>query len=153
LGDTEKNLQSALAKLSALSKKGIGKAKDSIAQSSHIVKVKLDITSLQREKKRLLADLGEEVFTSVKEKKLKSKLFDESIENIDSILGKIEEKNKELEAIGVEPPAEEASEMVSEETEQEGTKAESNKSVAEEKETKQEKGEDTPKEDKEESTK
>jgi len=118
VGNTEKNLQAALAKLSELSKRGIGKAKDSITQSSHIVKLKLDITSLQRERKRLLADLGEEVFNSVKEKKLKSRLFDESIANIDSIIGKIEEKNKELEAVGEETPVEETVEDKAEKTEQ-----------------------------------
>lgn len=127
MGNTEKNLQAALAKLSELSKRGIGIARDSISQSSHIVKLKLDITSLQREKKRLLSELGEEVFAAVKEKKLKSKLFDESITNISSIIAKIEEKNKELEATGEEVPVEEKAEKKAPQTEKAEKKAEDNR--------------------------
>ncbi|MDT8318321.1 MAG: hypothetical protein RQ824_10095, partial [bacterium] len=71
MGETEKNLQAALAKLSEISKKGFGIAKDSfnqssqtvkesIAHSSHSVKVRLDINTLQRERKKLSTDLGEQ---------------------------------------------------------------------------------------------
>lgn len=136
MGNTEKNLQSALAKLSELSKKGIGIAKEQITHSSHIVKLKLDITSLQREKKRLLSDLGEEVFSAVKEKTLKSKIFDESIVNIDSIIGKIEEKKKELEAVGIHPPSEE--EIEAEIEKEETNKAKAKKASAEKKEESEE---------------
>lgn len=111
MGDTEKNLQAALAKLSEISKKGFGIAKESISQSSHTVKesiahsshtvkVKLDINTLQRERKRLSTDLGEEVYAAVKAGKLKSKLFDDLVNNLNEINVKIEDKSKELEDAG-----------------------------------------------------
>ena len=97
MGETEKNLQAALAKLSEISKKGFGIAKESITQSSHTVKVKLDLTTLKRERKRLSTDLGEEVFAAIKAGKLKSKLFDDLVNNLNDLDQKIEEKSKELE--------------------------------------------------------
>ena len=107
MGETEKNLQAALAKLSEISKKGYGIAKESIsqsshtvkesiAQSSHTVKVRLDINTLQREKKRLSTDLGEEVFAAIKAGKLRSKLFDDLVNNLKDLEARIEEKSKDL---------------------------------------------------------
>ena len=114
MGETEKNLQAALAKLSEISKKGYGFAmesisqssntvKESIAQSSHTVKVRLDINTLQREKKRLSTDLGEEVFKAIKAGKLKSNLFDDLVNNLTELEAKIENKSKELEKTPEEP--------------------------------------------------
>ena len=108
MGETEKNLQAALAKLSEISKKGYGFAKESISQSSHTVKesiaqssqtvrVRLDINTLQREKKRLSTDLGEEVFKAIKAGKLKSNLFDDLVNNLTELETKIGDKSKELE--------------------------------------------------------
>lgn len=108
MGETEKNLQAALAKLSEISKKGYGFAKESIsqsshtvkesiAQSSHTVKVRLDINTLQRERKRLSTDLGEEVFAAIKAGTLKSKLFDDLVNNLTDLEARIEEKSKDLE--------------------------------------------------------
>ena len=108
MGDTEKNLQAALAKLSEISKKGYGIAKESFSQSSHTVKesiahsshtvrVKLDINTLQRERKRLSTELGEEVFAAIKAGKLKSKLFDDQVNNLKDLENRIEEKTRELE--------------------------------------------------------
>ena len=97
MGETEKNLQAALAKLSEISKKGFGIAKEAITQSSHTVKVKFDLTTLKRERKRLSVDLGEEVFAAIKAGKLKSKLFDDLVNNLNDLDQKIEEKSKELE--------------------------------------------------------
>ena len=96
MGETEKNLQAALSKLSEISKKGFGLAKESITQSSHAVKVRLDITILKKERKRLSTDLGDEVFTAIKAGKLKSKLFDDLVNNLKEIDVKIEKKSKEL---------------------------------------------------------
>ena len=96
MGETEKNLQAALAKLSEISKKGFGIAKESISQSSHTVKVRLDINTLQRERKRISTDLGEEVYNAIKAGKLKSKLFDDLVNNIGDLYARIEEKTKEL---------------------------------------------------------
>lgn len=118
MGETEKNLQAALAKLSEISKKGYGIAKDSfnqsshtvkesIAHSSHAVKVKLDINTLQRERKRLTTDLGEEVFAAIKAGKLKSKLFDDLVNNLKELEAKLEEKTTNL-AQTAEKPSEES---------------------------------------------
>ena len=96
MGETEKNLQAALAKLTEISKRGLGIAKESISQSSHTVKVKLDINTLQRERKRISTDLGEEVYSAIKAGKLKSKLFDDLVNNIGDLDASIEEKTKEL---------------------------------------------------------
>ena len=96
MGETEKNLQAAIAKLSNLSKKGIGIARESIVQSSHVVKSKIDITSLQREKKRFSLELGEAVYASIKEGTLKSDLFDELVAHIDEVEKKIEEKEEDI---------------------------------------------------------
>lgn len=107
MGDTEKNLQAAIAKLSDISKKGFGMAKDSFNQSSHTVKeslvhsshtvrVKLDINTLQRERKRLSTTLGEEVFAAIKAGKLKSKLFEDLVNNLTDIDVKIEKNQIKL---------------------------------------------------------
>jgi len=109
LGDTEKNLQAALSKLSNLSMKGLGIARDSIVQSSHTVKLKLDITSLERDKKRLISDLGNDVFEAIKDGRLKTKLFTDLFESIKGIEEKISAKETELEKSGeVSPLKEEA---------------------------------------------
>lgn len=96
MGETEKNLQAALAKLSSLSKKGLGIARDSIVQSSHVVKSKIDITSLQRGKKKFTAELGEAVYSAIKEGKLRSKLFDGVVSNIDEVVNHIDEIETEM---------------------------------------------------------
>ena len=114
MGETEKNLQAALAKLSEISKKGFGIAKESIAQSSHTVKVKLDLTTLKRERKRLSTDLGEEVFAAIKAGKLKSKLFDDLVNNLNDLDQKIEEKSKELEDTDKETSEETITDNISE---------------------------------------
>jgi len=119
MGETEKNLQAALAKLSEISKKGFGIAKESISQSSHTVMVRLDLTTLKRERKRLATDLGEEVFAAIKDGKLKSKLFDDLVNNLNEIDVKIEDKSKELEdtdkKISGENNADNPSEKIAEE--------------------------------------
>ncbi len=96
MSNTEKNLQAALAKFSELSKKGIGKARESLVHSSNLVKGRIDINSLQREKKKLISELGEDVFTAIDAGKLRTKLFDDLIGNIRDVSAKIEEKEKEL---------------------------------------------------------
>jgi len=127
MGETENNLQAALAKLSEISKKGFGIAKDSfnqsshtvkesIAHSSHTVRVKLDINTLQRESKRLSTDLGEEVFAAIKAGKLKSNLFDDLVNNLTDLKAKIEEKTKDLEKTSVETSGESNSDNLSEKT-------------------------------------
>lgn len=110
--DTENKPESRLAKLGELSKKGFDRAKESIVQSSHIVKLRLDVSTLKKEKKRILTDLGEEVYSAMKAGKLRTKLFQEDIANIDDLAAKIEEKEKELEQVSArttekEVPAEE----------------------------------------------
>ncbi len=114
MGETEKNLQAALAKLSEISKRGLGIARESISQSSHTVKVKLDINTLQREKKRLSTDLGEEVFAAIKDGKLKSTLFDDLVNNLTDLEARIEEKTKDLEHTAEETSEESATDEVSE---------------------------------------
>ncbi len=96
MGETEKNIQAALAKLSSLSKKGLGIAKESIVQSSHVVKSRIDITSLHREKKKFTVELGEAVYSAIKAGKLRSKLFDDLVANIDEVVKHIEEIEEEI---------------------------------------------------------
>ena len=127
MGETENNLQAALAKLSKISKKGYGIAKESfnqsshtvkesIAHSSHTVRVKLDINTLQRERKRLSTDLGEEVFAAIKAGKLKSKLFDDLVNNLTDLEAKIEEKTKDLAKTAEEPSEEPNTDNIDETT-------------------------------------
>ena len=96
MSDTEKNLQAALAKFSELSKKGFGKARESFVHSSHQVKGRIDLNSLEREKKKLLLELGIDVFAAIDSGKLKTKLFDDLIGNIGDVSAKMEAKEREL---------------------------------------------------------
>lgn len=105
MGDSEKNLQAALAKFSEISKKGFDKAKESIIHSSHSVKLRLELNSLKKERTRIFSGLGEELYNAVKDGKLKTKLFDDSIKNIEDLSSQIDLKEKELSEAGERPAA------------------------------------------------
>jgi len=107
LSDIEKNLGDALHRFGDLSKKGFEIAKETIVQSSHTVKVKLDVTGLRREKKRFLEELGAELIEAINSGSLKTEIFEEAIGNIGDIELKIREKEAELENIKEENPAKE----------------------------------------------
>ena len=93
--------ESAFSKISDLSKKGLGRAKNTILQSSQTVKARLDLTSLKREEYRLMKALGNEVFAALKSKKLETDLFDNAVSKIEEIQAKIHEKEEERLNIGV----------------------------------------------------
>ena len=93
--------ESAFSKISDLSKKGLGRAKNTILQSSQTVKARLDLTSLKREEYRLMKALGNEVFAALKSKKLETDLFDNAVSKIEEIQAKIHEKEEQRLNIGV----------------------------------------------------
>ena len=96
MSEDESKTERGLSRFGDISKKGLEKAKESIIQSTQAVKLRLDITALRKEKKRLFAELGEEVYGAVKAGKLRTRLFKEDMANIDDLSAKIEEKEKEL---------------------------------------------------------
>ena len=116
MGETERNLQAALAKLTELSMKGIGKAKESITHSSQMVKGRIELTSLQKDRRRTLALLGEEVLKAIKADKLQTTLFDDQIVSLDELDAKIAKKTAELNQTGA--GAEESEALEEEEDEE-----------------------------------
>lgn len=97
----DNNDESAFSKFTDLSRKGLGRAKNTILQSSQTVKARLDLTSLKREEYRLMKALGNEVFTALKSKKLETDLFDSAVSKIEEIQARIHEKEEESLNIGV----------------------------------------------------
>jgi len=118
LSDIEKKLENALARFGDLSKQGFDKAKNTIVHSSHAVKTKIDITGLKRDKKRFLEELGSELVEAISSGSLKTKIFDEAINNIGDIDLKIQEKETELEDIKEEIPVKEHQQAESPEEEE-----------------------------------
>jgi len=96
MAEHDSKFESTMEKLGELSKKGYDIAKEQIVHSSHVVKVKLDINTLKREKKRALLQLAEEVLSAVKGGELKTDLFKETIANVDDLDAKILAKEEEL---------------------------------------------------------
>ncbi len=85
-----------MEKLGGLSRKGFDMAREQIVHSSQIVKIKLDITALNREKKRYMIKLAEQVLRAVKNEKIKTNLFNKTIAGIENLEEKIKAKEEEM---------------------------------------------------------
>ncbi len=96
MANQSKKFESTMEMLGVFSRKGFDIAKEQIVHSSQIVKIKLDITALNREKKRYMIKLAEQVLRAVKNDKVKTNLFNKTIANIQDLDEKIMVKEKEM---------------------------------------------------------
>lgn len=96
MANQSKKFESTMEMLGVFSRKGFDIAKEQIVHSSQIVKTKLDITALNREKKRYMIKLAEQVLRAVKNDKIKTNLFNKTIAEIEGLDEKIIAKEEEM---------------------------------------------------------